>query len=50
MFVSSSELHLRRARTIEDPSSAIDEYMRAIEQAVRELKEVYPAVRMARRR
>jgi hypothetical protein len=49
MYVSTSELHLRRARAINDPHSAIAEYMRAIEEAVRELKEVRPAARKARR-
>ena len=50
MLVSTSQLHLRRAKTLDDPQSAIAEYMRAIEQAVRELKEIRPAARAGRRR
>jgi hypothetical protein len=33
MFVSTAQLHLRRARTIADPGAAIAEYMRAIDEA-----------------
>lgn len=50
MYVSNSELLLRRARTISDPDAAIGEYLKAIEQAVRELKEISPAPRPFRRR
>ena len=50
MFVSNSELHLRRAKTIADPQGAIAEFMLAIAEAVRELKEARPALRVVRRR
>ena len=50
MYVSSSELHLRRARTLADPQNAIAEYMLAIAEAVRELREIRPAARTGRRR
>jgi hypothetical protein len=50
MFVPASELHLRRAREMQDPRSAIDEYMKAIGEAVREMKSARPAIRGLRRR
>lgn len=50
MYPSNSELQLRQARAIADPQGAIDAYMRAIEKAVRELKDVRPALRLVRRR
>ena len=49
MYETNSALHLRLARACPDPQSAMDEYMRAIEEAVRELKAI-PAVRFVRRR
>ena len=49
MYESNSAMHLRLARASADAQSAMDEYMRAIEEAVRELKAV-PAVRFVRRR
>jgi hypothetical protein len=48
MHVSASELHLRRARDISNPSAAISEYMKAIEQAVREMKSARPPSRSFR--
>jgi hypothetical protein len=48
-MTTSSELHLRRARTLSDPAAAMAEYMRAIEQAVRELRQAGPAGRPRRR-
>ena len=50
MYVSNSEIHLRRARAAADPDAAIGEYMKAIEEAVKELKGARPAVRLVRRR
>ncbi len=50
MYVSNSELHLRRARAAADASSAMGEYMKAIEEAVKELKGARPALRLLRRR
>ena len=50
MYVLNSELHLRRARASADPQSAMAEYMRAIEEAVRELKQIRPVTRVARHR
>lgn len=45
MLVSNSEMHLRLARATEDSEFAIAEYLKAIDEAVRELKEVSaPAV------
>jgi hypothetical protein len=40
MLVSNSEMHLRLARATEDSEFAIAQYMKAIDEAVRELKEV----------
>jgi hypothetical protein len=48
MHVLASELHLRRARDITSPSAAISEYMKAIEQAVREMKTAPPPARRFR--
>ncbi len=50
MYASNSELHLRRARATADPDAAIGEYMKAIEEAVKELKLTRPPVRLVRRR
>lgn len=50
MFVSNSEMHLRLARATEDPDFAIAEYIKAIDEAVRELKEVNVPAFLARRR
>jgi hypothetical protein len=50
MVISASELHLRRAREMQDPRSAIEEYLKAIEKAVREMKAARPAGRYGRRR
>ena len=50
MYPSNSELHLRRARATADPGAAIFEYMKAIEEAVKELKSARPPIRLVRRR
>jgi hypothetical protein len=50
MHLSNSELHLRRAKTMADPRTAIAEYMLAIAEAVRELKNPRPMLRVVRRR
>ena len=49
MYESNSAMHLRLARGCADAQAVMDEYMRAIEEAVRELKAI-PAVRLVRRR
>jgi hypothetical protein len=50
MFVPASEVHLRRAREMQDPRSAIEEYLKAIDEAVREMKSAGAGGRNARRR
>lgn len=50
MYPSNSELQLRQARAIDDPHVAIDAYLKAIEEAVRELKDVRPTPRIVHRR
>jgi hypothetical protein len=49
MFTSNSEMHLRLARGAEDADFAMAEYMRAIEEAVRELKQAGSAAPSRRR-
>ena len=50
MYVSNSELHLKRARAAADSGAAISEYIKAIEEAVKELKVARPQLRLVRRR
>lgn len=50
MSVLKSELHLRQARLLADPEDAIAEYLKAIDQAVREIRSARPRIRSLRRR
>ncbi|MBA3518009.1 MAG: hypothetical protein H0T75_10285 [Rhizobiales bacterium] len=50
MYMSNSELHLLRARIASDSELAMGEYLKAIEEAVKELKTARPTARAVQRR